>query len=105
MKTPQRGEVWIADLGFVAKVRPVLILSTPSQDQDRSLVTAVPHTTSPRGSRFEVDLPLRFLKQGAFDAQNLISIPHAKLQRKVGELTTEQLADIEAAVKNWLGLR
>ena len=25
MPTPKRGEVWLADLGFVAKTRPVLV--------------------------------------------------------------------------------
>jgi mRNA interferase MazF len=104
MKAPQRGEVWIVDLGMAAKVRPALVLSIPSLDQDRSLVTIVPHTTSPRGSRFEVDVNARFLKKGVFDAQNLITIPHAKLQRAVGKLQTQELASVEAAVKSWLGL-
>jgi mRNA interferase MazF len=41
-----RGEVWIVDLGMVAKVRPCLVLSVPTDPQDRVLVTLVPHTTS-----------------------------------------------------------
>jgi hypothetical protein len=32
---PQRGEVWIADLGYAAKRRPCLILSIPIEDRDR----------------------------------------------------------------------
>lgn len=27
MNNPQRGEVWLADLGYAGKTRPVLILS------------------------------------------------------------------------------
>jgi len=27
MKVPLRGQVWLADLGMIAKVRPVLVLS------------------------------------------------------------------------------
>jgi len=104
MKTPNRSEVWLVDLGFAAKTRPCLVLSIPALDQDRALATLVPHTTSPRGSRFEVDLKLSFLKQGVFDAQNLVTIPHAKLVRKLGELTAEQMLDIEDAVCDWLGL-
>ena len=103
MKDPQRGEVWIVDLGMAAKIRPALVLSIPSLDQDRSRVTLVPHTTSPRGSRFEVDVNARFLKEGVFDAQNLITIPHAKLQRAIGKLQNQELASVEAAVKSWLG--
>lgn len=103
MKAPQRGEVWIVDLGMAAKIRPALVLSIPSLDQDRSLVTLVPHTTSPRGSRFEVEVNARFLKKGVFDAQNLITIPCGKPQREIGRLQTQQFASVEAAVKSWLG--
>lgn len=104
MKTPNRGEVWLVDLGLVAKIRPCLILSVPASDQDRALVTMVPHTTSPRGSRFEVAIKTNFLKRGVFDVQSLVTIPHAKLMRKMGTLTEEQILDIEDAVCDWLGL-
>jgi mRNA interferase MazF len=104
MNTPNRGEVWLVDLGFAAKVHPCLALSIPAQDADRALVTLVPHTTSLRGSRFEVDIKTRFLRAGVFDAQNLITIPHAKLVRKLGTLSKDQMLDIEDAVCDWLGL-
>jgi mRNA interferase MazF len=68
MNEPSRGEVWVVDLGLAAKVRPGVVLNIPLLDQDRALVTLVPHTTSPRGSRFEVAIPKRFLAQGVFDA-------------------------------------
>jgi hypothetical protein len=51
---PRRGEVWLFDLGMAAKVRPVLVVSVEYGDLDRALTTVVPHTTSLRGSRFEV---------------------------------------------------
>jgi mRNA-degrading endonuclease toxin of MazEF toxin-antitoxin module len=44
MKSPHRGEVWLADLGMAAKVRPALAISVPADDADRALVTLVPHT-------------------------------------------------------------
>jgi mRNA interferase MazF len=49
MKSPQRGEVWLVDLGMAAKVRPALAISVPVEDVDRALVTLVPHTRA-RGS-------------------------------------------------------
>ena len=104
MPNPQRGEVWWVDLGLAAKVRPCLVLSIPVAEQDRVLVTCIAHTTSPRGSRFEVTIHTRFLHSGVFDAQNLITIPHAKLERRLGVLTASQLAAVEAAVRTWLGL-
>jgi mRNA interferase MazF len=42
MKSPQRGEVWLVDLGMAAKVRPALAMSVPADDSDRALVTLVP---------------------------------------------------------------
>ncbi|MGQ0619218.1 MAG: type II toxin-antitoxin system PemK/MazF family toxin [Panacagrimonas sp.] len=75
MKCPLRGEVWLVDLGMAAKIRPCLVLSVPVEDADRSIITLVPHTTSVRGSRFEVAIPVRFLKPGAFDAQGLSRRP------------------------------
>ncbi len=104
MKSPQRGEVWLVDLGMAAKVRPALVLSIPAADIDRALVTLVPHTTSPRQSRFEVAVSVPFLRAGVFDVQSLVTIPHAKLLRTLGKLTGAQLALVERAVCVWLGL-
>jgi len=103
MDDAHRGEVWMVDLGLAAKVRPCLVLSVPAAGQDRALVTLVPHTTSARGSQFEVSLNVRFLKPGVFDAQNIVTIPPAKLVRRLGKLSAEQLASVEGAVRKWLG--
>jgi mRNA interferase MazF len=104
MPNPNRGEVWLVDLGLAAKVRPCLVMSVPAGPQDRSLATIVAHTTSPRGSQFEVAVSVRFLKVGVFDAQNLETVPHAKFVRKLGDLPPDQLALVEEAVRRWLGL-
>jgi mRNA interferase MazF len=104
MGTPNRGEVWLIDLGLAAKVRPCLILSIPFQDEDRSLITVIPHTTSSRNSRFEVNLKIPFLRPGVFDVQSIVTIPKAKLMRKLGSLSSEQLDAVEKSVRFWLGL-
>jgi mRNA interferase MazF len=104
VNAPQRGEVWVVDLGMAAKVRPAVVMSIPAADVDRALVTLVPHTTSARGSRFEAAVPVPFLRAGVFDAQNLVTIPHAKLIRHLGKLVPTQLAAVERAMAVWLGL-
>lgn len=105
MVTPTRGDVWLVDLGMVAKIRPCLILSIPADDEnDRVLVTLIPHTTSVRGSRFEVPTQVRFLKPGAFDAQNLVTIPKVKLLRRLGRLPDDLMTTLEDTVKFWLGI-
>lgn len=59
---PTRGEVWLADLGMVAKVRRCLVLSIPADDEnDRVLTTLIPQPTRTRECRFEVLSNVRFL--------------------------------------------
>lgn len=93
------------DLGLAAKIRPCLVLSVPVADEDRTLVTAIPHTTSLRGTRFEVPVPARFLKSGAFDAQGIVTVPTVRLIRCLGSLTPEQLAAVVSGVCLWLGIK
>lgn len=104
MSTPNRGEVWLVDLGLAAKVRPCVIVSIPASDTERALATAVPHTTSPRGTQFEAGMSVSYLRPGVFDVQNLVTIPHAKYLRKLGTLTSAQLQHIESPLRRWLGL-
>jgi mRNA interferase MazF len=105
LRSPQRGEIWLVDLGLAAKVRPGLVLSVPPNDSDRALATLVPHTTSIRGSRFEVAIPVSFLRPGGFDAQGLVTVPHAKLIRRMGRLSLAQLAEVADRVSLWLGFQ
>lgn len=104
MPRASRGEVWLVDLGLAAKVRPCLVLSIPYADSERALVTLIPHTTSRRESRFEVPLALRFLKEGAFDAQGILTLPSVKLIRRLGAASEDQLVAVGRAVSAWLGL-
>ena len=104
MKNPRRGEVWLVDLGLAAKVRPALVISVPPGDEDRALVTIVPHTTSLRGTKFEAASSVPFLKPGAFDAQGIVTVPLAKLMRVLGSLPPEQLRAVESSLREWLGL-
>ncbi len=104
MPNPSRGEVWLVDLGLAAKVRPCLVLNIPVTEIDRALTTLVPHTTSSRSSRFEVLTKTKFLRPGAFDAQNLVTVPRPKLLRRLGRLSADEIQSVENAVRFWLGL-
>ena len=87
---PARGEVWLFDLGMVEKVRPVLVVSVRCTDQDRALVTVVPHTTALRGSQYEIAVDVPFLKPGAFLVQSVATYPHARTIRRLGVLKEAQ---------------
>ena len=104
-RSPNRGDVWIVNLGMVAKVRPCLVISVAAtDDNDRVLTTVLPCTTSLRGSRFEVATTASFLKPGAVDAQQLTTIPTVKLVKRLGTIPLDQFAAIESAVRIWLQL-
>src|SRR5687768_1289699 len=100
---PKRREVWLWDCGMVEKVRPVLVFSIPFADNDRAVVTVIFHTTSLRGSEFEIPVKVPFLKQGAFVAQSIATYPTARAIRKLGALSADQFAEVETAVFKWMG--
>jgi mRNA interferase MazF len=101
---PRRGEVWLADLGLAAKIRPVLVISVDYSDTDYALIAVVPHTTSPRASTFEINLAISGLKPGVFNVQGLFAVPEPKLFKKIAKLTPDQMSEIEIAIMKWLGL-
>ena len=104
MKYPNRGEVWLIDLGMAAKIRPCLVVSARIGDTDRALATLVPHTTSTRATEFEAAVKTHFLKQGAFDAQGLVTVPVARAIRLLGSLSDAQMRPVEHAICRWLVL-
>jgi mRNA interferase MazF len=100
----QRGEIWLIDLGMVAKTRPALILSVGYDEQERAVISYVPRTTSVRGTRFEVAHTARGFDPGAFDAQGIAGVPTVRLVRRLAMIDAATLAKVETAVKAWLGL-
>src|ERR1017187_8257914 len=95
---PQPGEIGLADLGLAAKTRPVVIVSRQDPNPPRSLVLYVPLTTQQTNSPYEVPLPrLPFLdRESVANVQGLGSLPHVRLDRRIGRLsvgTMEQLKD------------
>lgn len=100
---PKRGEVWLFDLGMAEKVRPVLIVSVPFGDRDRALVTVVPHTTSLRGSAYEIVTATPFLKAGAFVVQAVSTYPSVRAIRKLGSLREGDFALVLGGLDRWLG--
>jgi mRNA interferase MazF len=143
MSAPERGEVWLVDLGMAAKVRPCLVLSIPVLDTGRALATSIARRNAPPDlfeqgwtgltgwterarTRFEMgrarrescsswlsllfhphsEVPIRvhFLREGVFDIQNMITVPHARYIRNLGKLTDAQLQMIVNVVRLWLHL-
>lgn len=101
----KRGEIWMIDLGLAAKTRPGLILSVEFRDEERAVYTYIARTTSLRGGRFEVVHTAAHFKPGAFDAQNIGTVPGPKLLKFLARINTHTLEQVEAAVSSWLALK
>lgn len=98
------GEVWVIDLGMVAKVRPCLLLTNYPADDELALVTVLPHTTALRGHRWELALPKSFLKPGAFHLQQVQSVSVSRLERRLGVPTAEEWHTVQDRLADFLGL-
>lgn len=101
---PKGGEVWLVDLGLAQKTRPAVVLNIAAGENDRELLSVVSHTTSLRGSPFEISLRVPFPREGAFATQSITTIPARHALRRLGTLSQAQLASIEEGVRRWLGL-
>jgi mRNA interferase MazF len=97
---PRPGEVWLADLGFAAKSRPVIIVSRFDSDPPRALALYVPITTQYRNSLYEVELPkLSFLHQKSFaNVQGLGSLPYVRFERMIGQLPEGVVNQVKRAL-------
>lgn len=104
--SPKSGEIWIADLGFAAKTRPVVVVSRDDNDPPRALTIYVPITHAFRGSPYEVPLSgYPFLGEGSFaNVQGIGSVPLIRLQRKVGRLSEHTISEIRTAIRYALDL-
>lgn len=101
----QRSELWRVDLGYLGKVRPVLVVSVPFLEHERTLCIVVPHTTSLRGTRFEVSIQHPVLAVGAFDVQQTAAVQAVKFIHRLGALNEEQMGFLDQALARVLGLK
>jgi mRNA interferase MazF len=103
---PLPGEAWFAELGMAEKSRPVVVLAYPADRDARSLVIVAPLISQLRGQRGEVEIgkPRWLPKHSAVNVQGMASFDRHKLARKLGTLTSEQYAQVKAALRDLLGL-
>lgn len=95
------GEVWLADLGLAAKVRPVLVVSRQDSEAPRALIVYVPLTSQYRGSKYEVPVgQLPFLDMASVaNVQGLGSVIEPRLERKLGQLPADLMAKVKDAIR------
>ena len=102
MPRPNRGEVWLVDLGLAGKTRPCLLLTDYPRDNELAMVTVLAHTTALRGNPWEHVCPKPFLREGAFHLQQIQTVSTVKLERRLGALTVDEMSQVRSALANRL---
>ncbi len=99
--TPKVGEVYMLDLGFQGKVRPVVIMSREDPGAPRALSLFVPLTKETRSSRYEVTLPrVPWLRlQSYANVQGLGSVSHHELTDRRGRFDSSVVKQIKDAIR------
>jgi mRNA interferase MazF len=72
-------------------------------DQDRALIRVAPHTTSLRGSPFEIAVRLSFLQPGAFLVQGITTFPAMRALHRLGVLPPPAFEKVIGGLLRWLG--
>ena len=98
--TPKIGEVFIVDLGYEGKVRPVVVVSREDPDAPRALSVVVPLTSQFRESRYEVKMPrVPWLNLQSFaNVQAIGSLPSIRFEKRLGVVPPADLKAVKAAL-------
>lgn len=101
--TPKVGEVYMLDLGYEGKVRPVVIMSREDPQAPRALSVFVPLTKVSHGTRYEVPMPrVPWLKlQSYANVQALGTAEHRELTDKRGRFEPAAMDRMRDALR-WL---
>jgi mRNA interferase MazF len=97
---PRHGEVWLVDMGMVAKTRPAIVLIADNLDAPRSLIIYIPITRQNRGSELEVQLGhLRFLDPDSVaNVQGIGSLPSVRFEKRLGAVLPSDLEAVKKAL-------
>jgi mRNA interferase MazF len=102
----KRGEVWWANLPPPVGRRPVVLLSRDAAYAVRSQIVVVPVTTTVRGIRAEVTLGTAegLSKVCAANLDVIVTIAKSCLDTLVGQLSSQKMLEMEAAIRYALGM-
>lgn len=97
---PRHGEVWLVDMGMVAKTRPGVVLIADQLNAPRTLIIHIPITRQNRGSELEVPLGhLPFLDSDSVaNVQAIGSLPSVRFEKRLGVVPSDDLKKIKTAL-------
>ena len=100
---PKVGDVFMLDLGYQGKTRPIVIVSREDANAPRALSVFVPLTKESRGGRYVVAMPrVPWLKLQSY--ANVLGIGAAEwheLTERRGRFDAGTVAEIRAALR-WM---
>ena len=98
---PKAGEVYMLDLGFQGKVRPVVIMSREDLHAPRALSLFVPLTKESRPGKYEVAMPrVPWLAlQSYANVQAIGSAGHHELTDRRGRFDASVVKQIKDAIR------
>ena len=98
---PKTGEVFMLDLGYEGKTRPVVIMSREDRNAPRALAIFVPLTTKYHGSRYEVEMPrVPWLKvQSYANVQAMGAAGYEELTDRRGRFDGRAVEAIKEAIR------
>ena len=99
--TPKVGEVYMLDLDYQGKVRPIVIMSREDDEAPRAVSLFVPLTKEYRGSRYEIAMPrVPWLKlQSYANVQAIGSVGHHELVDRRGRFEPTAVSSIKSAIR------
>jgi mRNA interferase MazF len=102
----KRGDVVLVDLGYVAKVRPCVVISIPNADTRRNMSVVAPLTTEIRGGECEVPFPKPkwLAEESVVNLIGLVGVDNARIERMLGPLPTDSLDAIDEVLVRLFGL-
>jgi mRNA interferase MazF len=106
MTSFKRGDVVLVDLGYVAKVRPCVVISIPNADSRRNMSVVAPLTTEIRGGECEVPIlkPKWLAEESVVNLIGLVGVDNAKIGRILGPLPADSLDAIDEVLFRLFGL-
>ncbi len=102
----RRGDVVLVDLGYLAKVRPCVVVSIPNADSHRNMSVVAALTTEIRGGECEVPFPKpRWLaEESVINLIGLVGVDNSKIGRVLGPLPTGCLDTVDDVIVRLFGL-
>ena len=106
MTSFDRGDVVLVDMGYAAKTRPCVVVSSRRPDRERAMCVVAPLTTEIRGGECEVSFPKPpWLREtSVVNVLGIAGVDHAKIIRRLAPFPADAFERVLDATSQMLAL-